>query len=322
MIAHLEAQGSLLKLKLKGRQSDIPRGGGRRGIIRVFSRQSRVRLMRFLARLKTRKIRATFITLTFTEVVSNERAKKVFKRFVMRLRRKFSLASAVWRMEFQKRGAIHFHMLAFNLPFWKQAELQETWEDCTEENRSVVDIRLVHGARSVMSYISKYIAKVDDRTEITSLEDDTYQHAAGEKLSGRFWGYINREGLPLGQLVAGVLTDRKVIKSLSSFAWAIMGAENPYNNLSFSLFCDNARWLFERAIEEGGCLYEEWEYSIKDHTSIKPTYNPYTDIFSDSDLELNPVPVIGRVSRPSEASEVQPCTRDWTARAFFSGRCQ
>lgn len=214
-----------------------------------------------MARLKTRKIRATFLTLTFTGIQTNEYAKKVFKRFVMRVRRKYRNVSAVWRMELQERGAIHFHVLAFNLPFWKQAELQRTWELCTGETRSIADIRLVHGARSVMAYISKYIAKADN----TSLDDVSYQHAnqdTGEIESfGRCWGWINKDALPLGQKLEGILTDSGTIKSISKWAWKLTGVENTYQNLSFHLFADNCEWFWNMFIERGGMDMDEWRWS-------------------------------------------------------------
>ena len=261
MIAYFEAQGLFLCVKIKGRQSTPTPHDHKRGIIRVFSRASRRRLMRFMARLKTRKIRASFLTLTFSKVVTNERAKNVFKRFAMRLRRKFPKVSAVWRMEFQERGAIHFHLLVFNLPFWKQHEIQATWEDCTEEDKSIVDIRLVHGARSIMAYVSKYIAKPDERSEIPSLEDVSYQHGSAGGLVGRFWGWINKGLLPLGQKYEGVLTDDYTIKSISGWAWKLTGVENTYNNLTFHLFADNAEWFWSMFIERGGMDMDEWRWS-------------------------------------------------------------
>lgn len=315
MIAHIEAQGSLLSMRVTGFKSRPNGFGGRRGIIRTFSRNARLRLMRFMARLKVRKIRATFITLTFMEKVTHETARIVFKRFTMRLRRAYSSASAVWRLEYQpKRGAIHYHLICFNIPFWKQAELQKTWEDCTHEQRSIVDIRLIHGARSIMAYVSKYIAKVDDRPT-TSLDDGSYQHVEGEGSAGRFWGYINKELLPLGEVVAGVLTERQTIKSLSSLAWAILGSENPYNRLSFHLFCDNARWLCERAIEEGGYELDEWAYTVKDHSTPRATHSPYTERFSEAELSLISVPTLGRLYRPNEVSSSQPVAGGWVARS-------
>jgi len=313
--AYIEAQGSLLSLKVTGFKPRQNTGGGKRGIIRTFSRASRRRLMRFMTRLKVRKIRATFITLTFKEIVSNERAKKVFKRFVMRVKRAYENVSAVWRMEPQERGAIHFHMLCFNMPFWQQKDLQRTWEDCTEEDMSIVHIRLVHGARSVMAYISKYIAKVDNRTP-TSLDDGSYQHE-GEKESraGRFWGYINKELLPLAQKLSGVLTDRATIKSLSSFMWALIGSDNPYNSVSAHLFCDNARWLCERAVEEGGMWEWECEYSTHDLTTAKQTHHVYTELFSEPELSLISVPTLGHEIKGERSEFMQPLIGGWLARS-------
>jgi hypothetical protein len=318
LIAHLEAQGSLLSMKVLGFHPRSSAYGGKRGIIRVFSQASRRRLMRFMARLKTRKIRATFITLTFSGVHDNVYAKKALKRFAMRARRAFKGISGIWRMEFQARGSIHFHLLMFNMPFWAQKKLQAVWEACTGENRSICDIRLVHGARSVMAYVSKYIAKADNRTEIPSLDDVAYQHAPREDLAGRFWGYINKELLPLGEAVIGVLTERQTIKSLSSFAWAILGSENPYNSLSFHLFCENARWLCERAIEEGGCWMDEWEFTVTDHKVHPPKYNTYSGHISDDELNTKEVLALGRKFKGERSELVQPLTSDWLKRASLS----
>lgn len=313
MKAYVEAQGSLLSLRVTGFKPRPSQGGSKRGVIRAFSRASRRRLMRFMARLKVRKIRATFLTLTFTEMVTHEQAKIVFKRFAMRLRRLFSQASVVWRLEYQpKRGAIHYHLLCFNLPFWKQSEVQKTWEACTLEPRSIVDIRLVHGARSVMAYVSKYIAKVDNDAP-TSLDDGSYQHEGREPALSRFWGWINKECLPLGQKLEGILTDRSTIKSLSSFMWALIGSDNPYNSISAHLFADNAQWLCERAVEEGGMWEWECEYSTKDLTTPKPLgYDNETSRFSEA--ELQPAIEPDTVSCKAERSElVQPCIRSWAA---------
>lgn len=261
MIAYFEAQGSLLHLKVRGHKSAPTPHSHKRGIIRTFSQASRRRLMRFMARLKVRKIRATFITLTFSGVPNVAEAKRAFKQFSMRLRRLFPQASVVWRMEFQERKSAHFHLLCFNLPFWKQAEVQMAWEACTGEVRSIVDIRLVHGARSVMSYVSKYIAKVADDLPSASLDDGSYQHGSAGGLAGRFWGWINKNALPLGQKLEGVLTDRLTIKDISAWAWKLSGADNTYQNISFHLFADNAEWFWHMFIERGGMDMDEWRWS-------------------------------------------------------------
>ena len=323
MKAYIEAQGSLLSLKVVGFKSRPNPSGGKRGIIRAFSASSRRRLLRFMARLKVRKIRASFLTLTFSEMVTHEHAKVVAKRFFMRIRRAYPQCSAVWRLEYQpKRGAIHYHLIVFNLPFWPQKEIQATWEACTLEPRSIVDIRLVHGARSIMAYVSKYIAKVDNEAP-TSLDDGSYQHEGREPALSRFWGWINKELLPLGQKVTGVLVDRHTIKSLSSFMWALIGSDNPYNSISAHLFADNAMWLCERAIEEGGLWDDEYHWSM--HVSDKDVAN----ILFEAALN-SPVGHGGDRfgysrdhARPNEVSSSQPCISTWTrasSRTELQGR--
>lgn len=317
MRAFIEAQGSLLHLQVRGAHSRPPVGGGLRQNIYAFSRASRRRLLQFMARLKTRKIRATFVTLTFKGCPSAKEAKEALKRFTMRVRRKFEEVSGVWRMEYQERGSIHFHMLMFNLPFWKQAELQATWEKCTREEMSRADIRLVHGTRMVMSYISKYIAKVDQGIRKTSLVNDAYQHDTGESSAGRFWGYINKELLPLGEVKSGVLTDDETIRRLSEYAWEIVGSDDQYGNLSFHLFSENAILLCENAIDEGGMEMDDWI------SSTQFTEREWRDIdyianhFSDAELETpvaQPKPIIGR---PSVARLVQPSILGWLCHAEY-----
>jgi hypothetical protein len=168
-----------------------------------------------------------------------------------------------------------------------------------------------------MAYVSKYIAKIDK--EPTSLDDGTYQHVeGGEPAASRFWGYINKKLLPLGEVVAGVLTDRSTIKRLSAWVWHKLNSDNPYNSLSFHFFCDNARGLCERAIEEGGALLDEWEFTVKDHSTPTATHSPYTERFSEPELRLKEVLSLGRLSRANEVRLVAPLTADWTKRASFS----
>lgn len=249
-------------------------------------------------------------------------AKRAFKRFSMRVRRAFPQTSIVWRMEYQERGAIHFHLLCFNLPYWSQKELQKTWEACTGESRSIVDIRLVHGARSVMAYVSKYIAKASQTELPTSLDDVSYQHDCSEESAGRFWGYINKELLPLGQKYSGVLIRSDVIKNLSKLAWALLGSDNPYHSISFHLFDDKAQHRLEVAVEEGGMYSDEWNWS-RDFTERQYRDFAYQDShFSQADYDNDYAKSNATESRPRSAGTVQPCTQGWTSRSSFVSRAE
>lgn len=206
----LEAQGGVLTVRRNLKLTPLKQSrGGRRGIVTAFSRASRRRLIELFSRLDITRTRTTFVTLTFAGSPSGDEAKRALKQFTMRLRRAYPEMSAVWRLEPQKRGSWHFHLLAFNMPFLPQQELQQSWTECTGEARSIAHIQLVRfGKRQLMSYASKYMAKVT--APEPSLDNAAYQHEGTdqrEKTPGRFWGYVNREALPFAPRRMAMIED-------------------------------------------------------------------------------------------------------------------
>lgn len=320
MIAYIEAQGSLLLMKVLGGKSRPFAAASKRGRIKGFSAKSRLRMLRFMARLRMKNVRATFMTLTFKGYPSNEEAKKRLHAFLQHIYRKFPSASAVWRMEFQTRGSVHFHLLCFNLPYWKWSEILEVWKGITGQDVARIDIRLVRSRRGVQHYVAKYIAKVSKASRKTFFIFAPYLHAGRKWRKGRYWGYHNKKHLPVGELVTGVLTDRDAIKKLSKSAWEMIGVENKYNSLSFHVFADHAISIARRWLERHGRSLYEWEYTLRDHTNVKPAPHPYTEHFSAADLEIPKVSALGKPSRSRSARSVQPCTAEWLKRSSFLDR--
>lgn len=212
MIAHLSHQGDVVEARIISLAGPRPPGGGLRGAVTEFSRASRRRLIDLMARLDVARSRVVFVTLTFASIPTHALAMGAFRRFTMRIRRRFPQASALWRKERQERGAFHFHMLFFNLPYIPQAELQTIWTACTRESLSIVDIRLVKSKKAAMSYVSKYIAKTDTPPVTTSLEDTAYQHAPLPPDKGRWWGIVNQASLPMGVLFETLVEDDKEVE--------------------------------------------------------------------------------------------------------------
>lgn len=317
MRAHIEAQGGLLLMRLMDQSPRPNRGGSKRGRVQSFSAKSRLRLMRFLARIRMKGIRATFITLTFKGYPSNAEAKRCLHAFLQVLYRNFSKSSAVWRMEYQKRGSIHFHLLVFDLPYWDWKEILSAWKRITGQNVARVDVRLVKSRRGVASYVSKYIAKVTKASKKTFLVYPPYLHAMRKWRKGRFWGYHNKKALPLGEKVAGVLTVAKEIKRLSNAAWNIIGDKVRYGSISFHLFSDHAEKLARMNIEIGGLYTDEftWARAITEREYRDYAYQD--SHFSQADYEKDYAPVPTLWSRPRHESEAQPCTKSWTARSSF-----
>lgn len=320
MKAYIEAQGGLLLVRLMGHKSKPPVSGGIRGRIREFSYKSRLRLMRFMARLTTKNVRATFITLTFKGYPTNAEAKRALHAFLQVLRTKYVSSSAVWRMEYQRRGSIHFHLLVFGLPYWPWEDLLETWKRVSRQNVSRVDIREVRSRRGVMSYVSKYIAKVEKRSGKTFLVHVPYLHRGRKWRKGRFWGYHNKKCLPTGELVTGILTDTRTIKRLSDAAWKIVGSATRYGAVGFHLFTEHAESLARRNITVGGLFWDEWmdsrQLTDREHDNVAEIARR----FSEDDFENDYAKYKPSTSRPRSARSVQPCTLGWISPSSFLNR--
>ena len=315
MRAYIEAQGGLLLMRLLGQKPRPNLAGSKRGRVTAFSPKSRLRLMRFLARIRIKNVRATFMTLTFRGYPSNAEAKRCLHAFLQIIRRDFPQASAVWRMEYQRRGSAHFHLLCFDLPYWDWKEILEAWKRITGQVVARVDVRLVRSRRGVASYVSKYIAKVAKGSKKPFLVYPPYLHGMRKWRKGRFWGYHNKKALPLGEKVMGVLTVTKEIKRLSNAAWKIIGDKVRYGSISFHLFSDHAEKLARMNIEIGGLFLDEWRWS-QQFTEREYSDFAYQDShFSKADYEKDYATVPSLWSRPRSAGTVQPCTKGWTSRS-------
>jgi hypothetical protein len=191
--AHIEGQGKLLALK--GSFSSLAKnGGGKRGLVTEFSPQSRLRLLRKMARIAPS--RAVFVTLTYPErYPSTARAKMHLRALLERIRRRYPQSSAFWRLEYQERGAPHFHLLFFELPFIPFATLRQWWAEIVsayvDGYLPRVRIEKIRSHRGAMYYTAKYVAKMSEEGSVSAFFIlDAYLHA------GRWWGIFNKYSLP------------------------------------------------------------------------------------------------------------------------------
>lgn len=185
-----------------------------------------------------------FITLTYGQKFpSPTETKAHLEAFKKRLLRFAPNCSAMWRMEFQKRGAPHYHLLVFNLPYLPKEELARWWHEIVGDEFSdwskgyskppFTRLEAILSAKRAFSYVSKYIAKYDqlckvsqegdeieslpseDELELSGFNNDSYLDASpeGQQFVGRFWGIINREKLPFAELFIQVLPMTQAVKS-------------------------------------------------------------------------------------------------------------
>lgn len=201
----LVAQGRLLSVKAVGLDRELRSGGGR-GDVSVFSAQSRMRLLRLLARVSPPAVngfrhRVTFLTLT-TKAYHHPRIfKKYLQVFFKRLGRKAPRLSIIWRLEYQKRGAPHVHCIVYNAPFIDKKWIQESWGEIVGQSRPFTRIESIKSYKHLMSYASKYAAKVDGRgfNTVTYLTANPQEKAEVVLSAGRVWGVYNRVCLPFAE---------------------------------------------------------------------------------------------------------------------------
>lgn len=100
-----------------------------------------------------------FLTLTFADNVQDlDYANNEFKKFIKRLNYHYGIKvkySAV--IEFQKRGAIHYHVILYNLTQKVDVgSLQDIW------NQGFIKINSIKDVDNVGAYVCKYMTKTDD----------------------------------------------------------------------------------------------------------------------------------------------------------------
>lgn len=167
-----------------------------RGTIKEFSFGSRRRLLEKLGEVDQRQLlyRPLMVTLTYPASWPTDPAvwKKQVQAFVKRLERLTPGAAVFWRLEAQERGAPHFHLLVFNLRYLEHEWVGTVWAEITDGNpKACARVERVRSWRGVMSYASKYLAKVGgDRCFRAGADGDPIEEV------GRLWGVMNGKFLP------------------------------------------------------------------------------------------------------------------------------
>jgi len=95
-----------------------------------------------------------FMTLTFKENVSLEVGNKHFDIFIKRLRRLYPSLKYIAIPEFQKRGAIHYHLLT-NIPYIKNDDLASLW------GVGFAWLRKIDNIDNLGAYVCKYLGKAN-----------------------------------------------------------------------------------------------------------------------------------------------------------------
>lgn len=179
--------------------------------IHEFSQRSRSRMMKKFKKMQKVGLSLPyFVTLTYQKNQTDcAAAKKNLNTFHQRFRRISAKEENesyryFWKMEFQKRGAVHFHLMQFfpeNMfpPAWQknklhyvQLRVSAAWNEIAEPE-SNIHLKVGTNCRKVVNwdmatgYLSKYMGKDQNYFNPETGELSEWH----EKKTGRFWGFSN-----------------------------------------------------------------------------------------------------------------------------------
>ena len=149
--------------------------------------------MELCAKIKSDAV-ALFVTLTYPSEWPGdpERWKRDLDAFGKWLCRFAPGIGAIWKLEPQQRGAPHFHLLVWGVPFLPCGVVAQRWYEIVGSSDPMhlvagTSIERVRSARGVRRYASKsYMGK-------------EFVMPPGWEHVGKFWGVIGRKNLPLSR---------------------------------------------------------------------------------------------------------------------------
>lgn len=223
--------------QIRKKKSKIKRPPMRKkGDIKGLSKDSRRRLIKKVNKVdyKNREM-PYWVTLTYPQrfPTDSQEYKADLDAFLKRLKRKFGEVEYIWRLEFQKRGAPHYHLILF-LPDWEgkiqylrkwisrnwYEVAQRFWDRKDEKHlKAGTNCKRIKNYRQLISYVSKYMGKCDDKVKDTP---------------GRVWAASTNWGDHIGSVVVSgkglvrfIRIIRGYIKSQGSKKMAKYMTKNP-----------------------------------------------------------------------------------------------
>lgn len=204
--------GSVVEVSSKSLVPGRGRRGGRKGAITEWSMRSRRHCFKCVAMASWGRFKILFITLTYpgkeaSEFVPSDGrvGKRDVAAFRKRLVRRFGVLGGMWKQEFQRRGAVHFHLwlavpldhpLAGDRLGIVSSEFQKwlavAWYESVG-SKSVNHLFAGTGSRwldageSPQRYIKGYLVKGKGK-EYQNRVPDGFDHP------GRFWGWFGGLG--------------------------------------------------------------------------------------------------------------------------------
>lgn len=201
--------GSLIKVsKVPGWEPFEGDTRGQRGRITGFSRKSRLAFLSTAATLDRKAEPPKFVTLTYPGEYPEafQDWKSDLQYFAIYLARRYPNAAFMWKLEPQQRGAPHFHLLLWGVPFLDKDWLSLTWYQIVGSHderhlRAGTRVENIRSWNGVMSYAGKnYMGKECEAPR------------NWPEYTGRYWGIYGRNNLPRAEKIEIDMSYRGLIR--------------------------------------------------------------------------------------------------------------
>lgn len=173
-----------------------------RGEIVGFSQRSRKRLIESMMQWDGIKRGGFFITLTYHNYWSDDPRdwKRQLDNFLKRLKREYPEIEGFWRLEPQRRGAPHFHMLIAGKGLkWQELKdfVTKAWSEIAHQEsehhgKYATNVRTINSRRHAVSYTAKYVAKEAGRHYLVLSTGEIVEASLARV--GRQWGTFGQVG--------------------------------------------------------------------------------------------------------------------------------
>jgi hypothetical protein len=226
--------------------------------IRGFSAASRLRLFKTINRLDFSAAgRCTFMTTTWRDEVGRPdkheltRVRSAFQKAIERMAG--CGLPGIWRVEWKKRksgryvGQVmpHVHVIYFKIPYLDKIDITAAWARAIGWKGQVsCKVKGVKNLRMTLSYVSKYIAKIDD---LSNLDIVSY---LARIPAGRAWGIYRKDLMPMADRTLIRVLPGQLVYRIRQIAIAAY-AKTPVDDETG--FC-----VFGPASEEIGRLVDEY----------------------------------------------------------------
>lgn len=202
--------GQYLEVSVDKQENSVKSWNGViRSRIKDFSSKSRHRLFKKVAKLNRETTAAPlFLTLTYPNhfPTDADTYKSHLDAFAKRFARKYPDGFFFWKLEFQRRGAPHYHLMVFGLDKVDIGWVSQSWYEIVgsadeKHLRAGTQVQKSRGWKSVLAYCGKYMGKKsfpvpDDIKKDFQVEEKvidgqtwvSFQLLDEIEYVGRFWG--------------------------------------------------------------------------------------------------------------------------------------